>query len=176
MNDIGNTSPKSLSDIRSIGDGRGSIRQWAGAVEEIGRQRGLSKSEIAEILGISIGYFNALLSDAGDKSRALGRPLLEASAGFLGESVIGVMLMAGLVDYEDLVFTPNHEETLDSIYSRLSTDPLLCGMLPTWAEWKGGSVLSDASKYRLVRLFSIASANKILESEEFAHARFSTDE
>ena len=175
MNDIGNKSPKSQADIRSIGDGRGSIRQLAGAIEETGRQRGLSRSEIAGILGITIEYFNALLADSGDKSRALGRPLLEASAGFLGQSVIGVMLMAGLLDYEDLVFTPNHEEALDSFYSRFSADPLLCGMLPTWAEWKGGSVLSDASKYRLVHLFSIALGQKILESEEFRHARFRVD-
>lgn len=139
------------------------IRRWASAVEAAGTKRGWSRAQTAEWLGVTIGYFNVLLSGGSKTQKQLGKELLCRSAELQGMSVVGVMLQAGLLQMSDLYATTDHEADLAAAYSRMNEVPELCAHLPTPDEWNGKAALSLHSKYGIAILFEIASERLFLQ-------------
>ena len=142
------------------------IARWARSIEAAGADRGWSRAETATYLGISIGYFNVLLTGGGENQKAIGRPLIEGSAKLLGTSVLNICLQAGMLTLSDLYYETDHVLTLEAAYKRMAADPELCSHLPSPDEWAGKVPLSTRSKYGITLLFELASRNLMLDKAE----------
>lgn len=138
----------------------GSIAQWAMRVDEAAKERGMTRAETADYLGISMGYWNTLLAGGGSNQVEVGRELLARSAALLSTSVLSAYLLSGQLTGRDLYFATDHEAELRRHYSIMLDNPDLASYMPSPKEW---AALSVRARYGITVLYNMATRNELMK-------------
>ena len=96
--------------------------------------RGLPDRAIADVMGITVIYWNSL-ANGNRQIRSLGKEKLQMVAEFLGLPLIQVYNLADFFTPEDFVYKKDLDEQLWLSIEKMGSDPTWAGYIPKPDEW-----------------------------------------
>lgn len=97
--------------------------------------RGLPDRAIADVMGITVIYWNSL-ANGNRQIRSLGKDKLQLVAEFLGLPLIQVYNLADFFSPKDFVYTKDLDEQLWLSIEKMGSDPTWAGYIPKADEWE----------------------------------------
>jgi len=97
--------------------------------------RGLQDRSIADIMGITVIYWNSL-ANGNRKIKSLGKDKFQMIANFLGLPLIQVYNLADFFTPEDFIYKKDLDEQLWLSIVKMGEDPQWAGYVPTAENWQ----------------------------------------
>lgn len=123
--------------------------------------RGLPDREIADVMGVTVIYWNSLVN-GNRQIQSLGKAKLQKIAEFLALPLIQVYNLADYFTPSDFVYVKDLDETLWLSVEKMAKDPQWAGYIPTKEDW-------DATPLK-VRMTLIVLYEQLSRKQLFAKA------
>lgn len=124
--------------------------------------RGLPDRAIADVMGITVIYWNSL-ANGNRQIRSLGKEKLSLVADFLGLPLIQVYNLADFFTPEDFVYKKDLDEQLWLSIEKMGSDPTWVGYIPKQEEWDQTPL---AVRMTMVLLYEQLSGRQLLAKAE----------
>ena len=124
--------------------------------------RGLPDREIADVMGITVIYWNSL-ANGNRQIRSLGKEKLQLVADFLGLPLIQVYNLADFFTPEDFVYKKDLDEQLWLSIEKMGSDPTWAGYIPKKEEWEQTPL---SVRMTMVLLYEQLSGRQLLAKAE----------
>lgn len=124
--------------------------------------RGLPDREIADVMGITVIYWNSL-ANGNRQIRSLGKEKLQLVADFLGLPLIQVYNLADFFSPQDFVYKKDLDEQLWLSIEKMGSDPTWAGYIPKQDEWEQTPL---SVRMTMVLLYEQLSGRQLLAKAE----------